>query len=61
MGRGSLAEVSANAIEHRIFSLGLNLHCNCVENRVRAVCVAVVGLSPPRFYSAQNNFWQEFL
>lgn len=27
----------------------------------KTVCVAVVGLSPPRFYIAQNNCWQKIL
>lgn len=61
VGWGSLAEVSANAAEQRIFPFGLNLHDNCGESRVRTVCVAVVGLSPPRFNIAQGNFWQKFL
>lgn len=61
VGWGSLAEVFANAAEQRIFPLGLNLHDNCGESRVRTACVAVAEWSPPRFYSAQNNFWQKFL
>lgn len=42
MGKGSLAVVSANAIEHKIPYLGLNLYCDCKESRKRAVCVAAV-------------------
>lgn len=61
VGWGSLAEVSANAAEQRIFPLGLNLHNNFGESRVGTVCVAIVGLNPPRFYHAQNHFWQKFL
>lgn len=41
VGKGCLAEVSANATEHGISSLELNKHCDCKESRVRAVCVAV--------------------
>lgn len=54
VGKGYLAEVSANATEHGISSLELNQHCDCKESKVRVVCVAVeeAGSSPPRFYSA---------
>jgi len=41
-GRGPLEAASANATEHGISSLGLNLYCNCKESRVKAVCAAAV-------------------